>query len=97
MGKLRTLRTKLRTFVCETLMPNNVVAPEAPTGAMYVNSEDLLAIQFSTVGGYMKDLKKSLSCQNWGVGACVRMGACPRQYGNRHILLLGTYFLHVEL
>ena len=58
MGKLRTLRTKLRTFVCETLMPNNVAAPEAPSAAMYVNSEDLLAIQFSTVGGYMKDLNK---------------------------------------
>ena len=57
MGKLRTLRMKLQTFVCETLMPN-VAAPEAPTAAMCVNSEDLLAIQFSTVGGYMKDLNK---------------------------------------
>ena len=83
--------------MCETLMRNNVAAPEALTAAMCVNSEDLLAIQFSTVGGYMKDLKNSLSCQNWGVGACVRMGTCPRQYGMRHILLLGTYFLHVEL
>ena len=103
MGKLRTLQMKLRTFLCETLMRNNVAALEASTAAMCVNSEDLLTIQFSTVGGYMKDLKNSISCQNGGVGACarmgacVRMGACPRQYGIRHILLLGTYFLHVEL
>ena len=44
--------------MCETLMRNNVAAPEALTAAMCVNSEDLLAIQFSTVGGYMKDLNK---------------------------------------
>ena len=77
--------------MCKTLMP------EAPTAAMCVNSADLLAIQFSMVGGYTKDLKNSLSCQNWGVGACARMGACPRQFGIRHILLLGTQFLYVEL
>ena len=71
--------------------------PEAPTAAMCVNSADLLAIQFSMVGGYTKDLENSLSCQNWEVGACARRGTCPGQYGTRHILLLGTHFLCVEL
>ena len=48
-------------------MPNNVVAPEATTAAMCVNSEDLLAIQFSTVGGYMKDLNKLALVRGWAL------------------------------
>jgi len=34
------------------------------------------------VGGYMENLKKPQNCQNWGVGACVGVGACPGQCGN---------------
>ena len=47
----------------------------------YMSSADLLSIEFRMVGSYTKDLKKSLNSQNWGVGACTRMGACPGQYG----------------
>ena len=33
------------------------------------------------VGGYTEDLINQQNCQNWAVGACVGMGACPGQYG----------------
>ena len=36
--------------------------------------------EFSMVGSYMEDLKKRQNCQNWEVGACTGMGACPGQY-----------------
>ena len=68
--------------VCETSMPD-VMAPEAhQNDRSYVRELSRpTSIQLSMVGGYTKDLKKSLNCQNWGVGACTRMGACPGQSG----------------
>ena len=38
--------------------------------------------EFSMVGGYMENLEKPQNCQNWGVGACLGMGACSGQYGS---------------
>ena len=50
---------------------------------MYVSSVDLLSIhfrfimqEFSMVGGYMEDFKKTTRLSNWGVSACAGMDAC---------------------
>ena len=34
------------------------------------------------VGGYTENPEKPQNCKNWGVGACMGMGACLGQYGN---------------
>ena len=37
--------------------------------------------EFSMVGGYMHGKpQKPQNCQNWGVAACLGMGACSGQY-----------------
>ena len=43
--------------------------------------------EFYVVGGYKEDLEKPQNYQNQGVGACARMGACPRQYGTCHLMM----------
>ena len=60
----------LRVGMCETLMPD-VLAPKA----------DLLRKILAWWVVTQRTLRKPQNCQNWGVGACVGMGACLGQYG----------------
>ena len=41
--------------------------------------------EFSMVGSYTENPKKSQNCQNWGVGAYTGMGACSGQYGTEKL------------
>ena len=64
--------------VCEDV----VVPKEHQNNRSYVSSVDLRTFgftmqNFSMVGGYTENLEKPQSCQNWGVGACMGVGACP--------------------
>ena len=70
---------RLWTGVCETLMPDVLLAK-----AHHRNDHSYVheLSGSSMVGGYTKDLNKSLNCQNWGVGTCAKMAACPGQYGS---------------
>ena len=65
---------------------------------MYVSSADLLLItarEFSMVGGYMEDLKNQKTAKI-GVGACLGMGTCPRQFGSYSCTLFMLYLKHVK-
>ena len=57
--------------VCETLMLDALAPETQQNNRSYVcelsgPTFDLVC-NFSMVGGYTKDLRKSLNCQNWGV------------------------------
>ena len=68
------VRMRLQIGVYETLMPD-VVAPEVhQNNCSYVDELSgtyfrFTMQQFSMVGGYIKEFRKPLNCQNWGVGA----------------------------
>ena len=66
----RTLRTRPRTGVCEPLMPD-VVAPKVQLQLCDLSRPTFgfTMREFSMVGGYTENPKKSQNCQNWGVGA----------------------------
>ena len=70
--------------MCEPLMPDDVASKAQSqlcelSGSTYgFNTQE-----FRMVGGYMENLEKPQNCQNWGVGACLGMGACSGQYGNQ--------------
>ena len=80
----RMWQIRQQTGVCEPLMPD-VVAPEAHQyDCSYVR-------EFSgpTFNSLHKNLawwlvtqrtSKKQNCQNWVVGTCTEMGACPEQY-----------------
>ena len=75
----RTLRTRLRTNVCEPLMPD-VVAPKAHHKK--VSSADLPSTQnFLHSGRLHGEPRKPQNCQNWGVDAC------SGQYGKSYTWL----------
>ena len=65
-------------------MPD-VVVPEAHQNDCSYVSEfsgstfDSICTNFMA-GGYTDDLKNKQNCQNWAVGVCMGMGACPGQY-----------------
>ena len=78
------LQTRLQTGVCETLMLD-VMAPEAhQNNCSYVHQLSRPTLDSIQHGGWLHEgpqKKNPLNCQNWGVGTCMRVDACPGQYG----------------
>ena len=60
---------RLQTGVCETLMLVVVVLEAHQNHRSYFR---FTMKQFSMVGGYTKDPRKALNCQNWGGWALAR-------------------------
>ena len=46
-----------------------------------------LPSEFTMMDGYMENLEKPQNCQDWGVGTCAGMVACPGQYSSYIVFL----------
>ena len=70
--------------VCEPLRPDVVVPKAHENNCSYVSSADLPSNSSRKNLAWCAVTQRTLkshNCQDWGVGTCAGMGACPGQYG----------------